>query len=105
MFAEDSFLVERRGLHDEDVADGVLDDLTRYRSQALPFARAEPTVTHDDDVRRIRTDGVEQCLRRITADDPLVDVSLPVLGQAGDRLLQSLTGGLDAVDVAVHAFG
>ena len=73
--------------------------------EQLPLARAQPAVADDDEVRRVRADRVEKGLRRVPADEPLLDVSRPLLGETGDRLLQGLAGGLDPVEVAVHPLG
>src|SRR5437773_1682687 len=73
LLAEHAVLVQRRRLHDEYVAHGVLHDMAGNRSQALPLARAQPTVADHDEVRRVRADGVEQSLGRVAANEPLLD--------------------------------
>src|SRR4051794_23917355 len=44
LLGEHAVLIQRRRLHDEYVAEGVLHDASRHRSQQLPLARAQPTV-------------------------------------------------------------
>ncbi|HSU07664.1 MAG TPA: hypothetical protein VLK57_00535 [Pseudonocardia sp.] len=90
--------------HDEDVAHRVPHDTGRNRAQELALARPQPTVADDDEVRRVRADGVEKGLRRIPADQPLIDVAHPLLGETGDRFLQGPTGRAGPVKVAVLAF-
>src|SRR5205823_13042203 len=101
---EDAVLVERRRLHDEYVADGVLHDVTWNRSQRLALARAQTTVADDDEVRRVRADRVEERLRRVSADEPLLDVACSLLDETGDGLLQGLASDLGTVQIAVQPF-
>src|SRR6185503_3699696 len=99
-----ALLVQRRCLHDEHIAEGVLHHLVRNGPQSLPLARAKATVADDDEVRRVRADRVEKSLCRIAGDEPLLDVSCPLLGKSGYRLIKGLASAVDAVKVALHAF-
>jgi nucleotide-binding universal stress UspA family protein len=54
VLGEQALLVQRGGLHDEDIAHRVPHDTGRNRAQELALARAQPTVADDDEVGRVR---------------------------------------------------
>ena len=63
-----------RGLDDQNVAGRVLRDVTGHGAEQLTVGGAEAAVADDDEVRRVGPRNFEQGLRRVTLDDPPLDV-------------------------------
>ncbi len=92
MLGEQALLVQRGGLHDEDVAHRVPHDTGRNRAQELALARPQPTVADDDEVRGTAAacahpPGVVPDESQRTADE-LIQVIKEELGEEPPVLVQ-----------------
>ena len=86
-----------RGLDDQNVADRLLRDVAGHGAEQLTVGGAKAAVADDDQVRRVGPRDFELGLRRLTLDDPPLDVPDALRREVIHRRAERRPGGLLAV--------